>query len=272
MPVATSPRRLCPQKSGCGHRATSPLPNGKGSPEESAIYLSLVNHGPQSASALSSSTLVKRTYVYAVCKSLINQGLVKEEKKGKTTFFAPLSPDHLLTIAEDQKQKAILATRTLEQFLPELKTKYSNIEVKPVISYYEGLEGIKKVYLDTLTSPITEPLLALVETSKVHPDIYDWVTQTYVHKRIEAGINVKAIVASGSKTKAYTQLDPKELRETKIIDGKNFPFEHEINLYGHKLAIINHNKNTTPIGIIIENEYIATTFRSWFNLTWSLLP
>mgnify|MGYP001561312451 CR=1 FL=1 len=242
------------------------------SSEETAIYLSLLNNGPQSASSLSSSSKVKRTYVYAVTKSLASLGLVKEEKKGKTTIFIPLSPDHLLTLAEDQKQKSILAARNLENLLPSLKTKFAHQETKPVVTYYEGIEGIKKIYLDTLNLSLNNELFALVETSKVHPDIYQWVTKHYASKRITAGIRVKAIVASGPKTETYTQLNKAELRETKVIDSKNFPFEHEINVYGHKLAIINHNKKTSPLGIIIENEYIATTFRSWFNLTWSLLP
>lgn len=235
--------------------------------EQAEIYQSLLEIGPQTATKLSQNSSVQRTYIYNLSKQLAELGLVTIEKQGRTTLFTAQSPDLLLSLAETQKQKANQAQRALEGLLPSLKHKYALSEKRPVVTYYEGLEGIKKTYRDTLREG--QPVLALVETSKVHPDVYSWVTSTYAKKRIDAGIHVKAIVASGTKTSQYTRLDEKELRETKVIPSGKFPLEHEINIYGNKLAIINHNKNQEILGIIIDNPIIANTFRSWFNLTWN---
>lgn len=245
------------------------LINAGFSPEQSEIYLSLLEHGPQTAISLAKTTKVKRTYVYKICQELANQNYIIVEQKGHTTIFSPLSPNIIINKLSEKKNQIESAEIGINNLLPSLLSKFRLIDKKPIITYYEGIEGIKKVYLDTLSE--NKPILALVETSKVNPEIYQWVTNIYAPNRIKQQISVKAIVTTGSKTKKYTELNNTELRQTKTISSDQFPFEHEVNIYGNKLAIINHNKNGPLIGIIIENTQIATTFRSWFNLTWSKL-
>jgi sugar-specific transcriptional regulator TrmB len=236
------------------------------SAEEAQVYMSLIESGAQSATQLGLGTNVARTYVYAVTKSLIAKNLAKESKRGRLTVFEATSPDHLLSLIEAKKLEVTAAERELEGVLGVLKSKFSSVEAKPVVTYFEGVEGIKKVYKDTLS--VGQPILALVETSKVHPEIYEWVTKEYAPRRIQARISVKAIVTSGPSTEAYTELNEREFRETRLVDSSQFPFEHEINIYGDKLAIINHNKESKLIGIIIENKATSDTFKSWFGLTW----
>jgi sugar-specific transcriptional regulator TrmB len=239
------------------------------SPEQSEIYLSLIEHGSQTAIGISKTTKVKRTYVYKICQELAHQNLINIEQKSRTTFFTPLSPNIILNKLSEKKSQIESAQIGLNSLLPSLLSKFRLIDEKPIITYYEGIEGIKKVYLDTLSE--NKPILALVETSKVDPDVYQWITQTYAPERIKHQISVKAIVTTGTKTEKYTNLDKAELRQTKVISNDKFPFEHEINIYGNKIALINHHKNSQLIGIIIDNSQIATTFRSWFNLTWNQL-
>jgi len=239
------------------------------SEEEVDVYTSLLNSGGQSASQLSKTTKVKRTHIYNIASSLVKRGLVSQNKTNGTTIFVPLSPDKLLSLAHDKKDEAERIESTLEAVLPNLKSKYNLAENKPVISFYEGKEGVKKVYLDTISE--AKPILALVETTKVDLEMYKWVTTEYVKMRVKNDIPVKAIVASGLKTKTYIGLDKTELRETKEVPSDKFPFENEINIYGNKVSIINHKKGSKLLGIIIDNPIVANTFRSWFHLTWSRL-
>ncbi len=236
------------------------------SADQTAVYLSLLRHGSQSAGDLAKTTKVKRTYVYSVCKELIKLGLVKIGQVGKTTAFTANSPDLLLNLSEQQQLAVRIAKTNLENVLPELQNLFRLTETKPVIRYFEGLDGVKKTYLDTIKTG--QPLLSIVETSKVDQNVYDWVTTDYVKARIKANISVRAIVASGEKTEIYTSLDEKELRASKIVPKQKFPFENEIIVYGEKVAIVKHKRGTKLLGIIIDNAEIATTFRSWFELTW----
>lgn len=236
------------------------------SADQTAIYLTLLSSGPQSAISLAKLSGIKRTYIYHLCKELEKEGHIKLAQKGRTTYFSAQSPDLLLAKAQEKKALAETALLTLQSILPELQSKYRLTDTKPVVSYFEGLEGIKKVYLDTLTA--TTPILALVETSSVEPEIYQWVTKEYVKERIKKGINVQAIVETGDKTSSYIAKNEAELRESKTVPATKHPFEHEINIYDDKVALINHRAGTKLLGIIIDNKDVATTFRSWFELTW----
>lgn len=234
--------------------------------EEADIYLSLLNKGEQSASDLSKSTKVKRTYIYSVSASLIKKGLISQVKKGKTTVFNPMSPDKLLTLAHEKKQKAEQAEQTLEAILPNLKTKYSSVEAKPIITYYEGYEGIKKVYLDTIKEEKT--IYAFLQNSDIDSDFRVWLKETYVKLRANKKIDAKVILASGEYVKDYIKRSPDLLREVKIIPSSQYPFQVEVNIYGNKIAFMNYHGKSNPVGIIIENEYIAKTMLAFFKLTW----
>ena len=239
------------------------------SPEKATLYLTLLNNGPQTAISLAKLSGIKRTYVYHLSQELAKENLIKLTQKGRTTFFSALSPDTLLARAQERQSQARLAMAGLEAALPDLQSKYRLSDTRPVVSYFEGVEGVKKVYRDSLTSKT--PILALVETSEVEPNVYKWVTTEYVQDRIAAKIPVQAIVTTGDLTTTYTKKDEAELRETKTISSKEFPFEQEINIYDDKVAIINHKSGSKLLGIIISDPTITNTFRSWFHLTWAKL-
>lgn len=235
-------------------------------PEQVDIYESLLTHGSQTASSLAKTTKVQRTYIYRVAQELVAKGLVAMDTKGKTALYVPQSPDHLLTQAEEMKTKATQAQKALEGILPSLKTKYQAIEAKPTITYYEDVEGIKKVYMDTIKEG--KPILAILHPDKIDPDVHAWLDEEYIKKRLAANIEAKVIVPSGQETKEYQARNISEKRVTKVVDGSKYHFEHEINIYGTKVAIINHRKGADLIGIIIDNPVIANTFRAWFMLSW----
>src|SRR3989344_2602400 len=119
------------------------------SKDEVEIYLSLLELGAQSASSLASNTKVKRTYTYRIARGLADKGLITEAKRGKATVFEPNSPDHLANLAEAKKLEAQQAQSSLEGILGSLKGKYSLIDEKPMVTTFEGIAGLKKVYLDT---------------------------------------------------------------------------------------------------------------------------
>lgn len=236
--------------------------------EAAEIYQALLEKGPQTAIGLAKSTKVKRTYVYAVTRDLITQGLVTQDKQGRTTQFVAQSPDHLLKLAESQKLAAEQAQTALENVLPQLKSQYALSETKPVVTYYEGREGIKKVFQATLSSK--SEILAFVGTQKPDQEIWDWLRNSYTKQRIDAKIPVKVIVATGKKMTEYTQKDKQELRQTKIVDSKTYFIGPEINIFDNKIALMQYYSGDTLLGTIIENQSIADTFRSWFKLTWNI--
>lgn len=237
------------------------------SKEEADIYMSLLNKGEQSAADLSKSTKVKRTYIYSVSASLIKKGLISQVKKGKTTVFNPMSPDKLLTLANDKKQKAEQAEQTLEAILPNLKTKYEVIDNKPVVTYYEGIEGIKKVYKDILNTNEDILLFRSIYDDK-NPEI-DTIVLKQIEEQVKRGIKTRTITPLEKATKdIFLNFDESRLVERHVIKSDHLNLPAQIIIYGSKVALISLRKEI--IVTLLDNQDISNTLRENFELVWEL--
>jgi sugar-specific transcriptional regulator TrmB len=242
------------------------LTNAGLTPEQADIYLSLLTHGTQSVGQLTKTTKVQRTYIYKVCQELIIRGLIAQTKKDRGTTFSPLSPDYLLSYSEEQKSKVQQAQAALEGILPTLKDKFSAIEEKPVITYFEGIEGIKKVYMDTIK--VGKDIKAILQTSEVDDNIQTWLDKIYIKERLKLKLRAKVIVSSGKWSERYRSKNDEFFRETILVPGDIFPFKHEVDIYGDKIAFINYKKGESLIGIIVDNKQISKTMEALFDLAW----
>lgn len=235
--------------------------------EQVDIYLSLITHGAQSAGQLAKSTKVQRTYIYKICQELIKKGLITQSKKDRGTTFNPNSPDHLLAIAEEHKSKANQAQTALEGILSELKEKYSAIEEKPVITHYEGIEGLKKVYSDIIKTKKDILLFRSLYDDK-YPEI-DNLVSNHITKQIEAGIHTRTITPLEKDTKdIYLNSDHQRLVSRHIVRNSLFTLPAQIIVYGNKVAII--SLRSKIISTLIDNKDICDTFRQLFELQWTL--
>lgn len=237
-------------------------------PEQVDIYQSLLTHGAQTASSLAKTTKVQRTYIYRVAQELVGKGLVAMDKKGQTTLYVPQSPDHLLAQAEEQKIKATQAQTALEGILPSLKTKYQAIEVKPVVTHYEGEEGNMKANLAVLAEK-KEILAYLLINPSIDRQMADFWKQ-YYEIRLRDNIRVRAITPNTKDGIEYVKRDKKELRETKLVPKELFPVSIEKNIVGNKVVFF-ATKNGVLTATIIENKQIADSERAFFELAWKKL-
>ena len=235
--------------------------------DEVTIYLSLLDHGTQSAIALSKSTPIKRTYVYNICKNLIEKGLVSENKTNRTTIFSANSPDHLLTLAANLKTQAELAEKNIESVLDTLKVKFSVVEERPVITYYEGLLGLKKIYRDILNEGQNILLFRSIYDDK-RTDLNEIISKQ-IESQVKAGIHVQTITPLEATTKnIYLNFDKKRLVKRRITQNNNFSLPSQIIIYADKTAIISLKDKI--IITLINNKDISDSHRKIFSTLWDL--
>lgn len=234
------------------------------SPEQVQIYQSLLKNGPQSASQLSRTTKVQRTYIYRVAQELVAKGLVSLGKKEQTSIFSPLSPDHLLTQAEAAKQSAIQAQTALEGILPSLKNQFAAIEDKPVITYFEGVEGVKKVFAD-IYAPKNEPVYGCVDLVKSNEAIPGYIVNKLIPLRVRNKVYAKTILSKSKLAQSVAKKDKTSLRQSRIINGTRFPLPAEIDVYEDKVAMLSFAKGKF-VGVLVQNKDIAQSLKSIFKL------
>lgn len=234
------------------------------SKEQIDVYQSLLKHGNQTAIALSKTTKVKRTYVYKICEELIAKGLAKEIKQGRTTLFTPLSPDLLLDQAQAKRQQLEQTILSLESVLPNLKSQYQLVENKPLVTYYEGKHGLHKILSDVF-KPKNEPVYGCVDLEIVEKNIPDYYFKDIVPVRIKNQVFSKAFFARSNKAEELSANNKTSLRETVLLDKDKYPIPAEIDVYEDKIALLNYKRGKF-VGVLIENEDLATSLKSIFRL------
>ncbi|MBI2639202.1 hypothetical protein HYW83_06485 [Candidatus Peregrinibacteria bacterium] len=221
--------------------------------KEAKIYLALLELHESLPSSIARRARVKRPTTYVILEQLQRRGLVSYIKKGKLLYFQALDPHAFL---EDQNNKY----RALERALPELISLHAKLSATPQMSIFEGEEGLIKIMEDTLTAK-TE-LLCWADVSLAVNSLRNYYP-TYIAKKVKRKIWLRGVFCYDPMAVRFKKRGKEELREIYLIPKEKFPFKNEINIYDDKIAIISHEDQ---IGVIIQNQNIADTQRSIFEL------
>lgn len=234
--------------------------------KEADVYELLLKLGEVPAGQLIKESKLKRATVYKVLGSLEEKGLVTKKDIEKIIHFRPESPTQLTELAERQYKNLERAKDEVQSILPQLMSSYTLMVERPIVTTFEGVEGLKKIYEDTIREK--KPIFAVHQLEELDPDLLLWLRKSYVPRRVKLNIHAYVIVASGPEAKNYQKRNQISNRTTVMVPEDEFPFQHEINIYGDKIAFINGRKDTKLLGIIIQHPATAKTMKSWFDLTW----
>jgi sugar-specific transcriptional regulator TrmB len=231
------------------------------SPKEASVYLATLELGSGTTISIAKKANIKRTTGYDVLMELKTKSLVYETTQGSKRLFIAQDPEKL---RKELERKAALFLDALPQF----KSIYNIRAIKPKIRFYEGVEGVKEVYADTLKYSGEFLAFGSEDIMKMVGD--DWMNG-FIKKRIKKGIRVRAILPHTDFTNARLhENDPKELRATKLLDRKKYPFSIEIDIYGHSKISLISAKET--LAVIIESSEIYNTLKLIFEALWDNLP
>lgn len=113
------------------------------SEKEAKLYIAALQLGSGSVQEIAKKADVKRPTAYVVLDQLVQKGLVSKKPSGGGHDYIAESPEKLETLVDQQKF-------ALSNALPLLKDIYKEEQARPHVKIYEGLEGMKKVYFDTV--------------------------------------------------------------------------------------------------------------------------
>lgn len=240
-------------------------------PDQALIYEALLKNGPLKASKVHQKTPLKRGLVYKLLEDLVQLGLVeKAEEPGKVAIFSPSHPLKLRDLAETKERQAKDAQVALDGVLSELTSSYNLMIGKPGVRFFEGLEGIKKVLDDTITSNPGKMLRTFSDVAGYSMYLKDWNTQYYAPERKKRGVFEKVIIPNDAKALEYMHgYKSNDVTDILFINHALYPFKTEINIYEDKVSFVTFSP-TAHMGVIVENKEIFNTLSSVFNFTWEL--
>ncbi len=231
--------------------------------EEAKVYLSLLELGSAYVSAIAKKAGVHRVGCYHTLGNLAEKGLVSSFTRNNIKHFAVQNPQILVNKVEERFLKA-------QKMLPELLSITNALAYKPKIHYYEGLEGIKNIFEDTLKAE--KELLGYTNLAKLPDVVTEEFLRDYAKRKVEKKLKTRMLSPISKDALKYLGryypegFDP-NLVEILFVNPKEFMFEYEINIYENKVSLVSLNPDEL-MGMIIESPVYAKTQRAIFSLAW----
>jgi len=231
--------------------------------KEASVYLAILALGQGTASRIALKAHIARTTVYEVLSSLFDKGLVTLTGKEPKQEYVAESPDNFQIYIEKELGKIQKDFNNAKNILiPQLKSLH-NVGNRPKVMFYEGKEGLEKVYEDTLTSH--ETIRAYANVDEMHEALPNYFPE-YYKRRTNKGIHIRAIFPANQAGFERAKCDKNEARESALVPADKFYFSPEINIYDDKVMIASWKEK---LGIIIESKEIADSMKKIFELAWS---
>lgn len=232
--------------------------------DEATIYNVLLEGGFMPARTVATRANIGRPLTYKILDDLIIKGVVeKKDTAGKISLFAPIHPRELEKLLEKKKNDIENTKKALDESIGQMISKYNLFIGKPNVQFYEGIEGIKKVALDSLTSQTD--ICSFIDTDTLL-EIYPDLNKEYVGKRINNNIKKKIISTDSSIVREIAKTDDKNFTEQRIVN-KKIHFATITMIYDNKISYITLDPKK-HIGVIIEDPDIYKTNKSIFDYIW----
>jgi sugar-specific transcriptional regulator TrmB len=231
------------------------------SDNEISAYIALLELGKGTVSQISRKASLNRTTGYDILGRLVSKKLVSISGKEPKQEYLAESPDQLENLISDEFEKRQRELDSARQAIPELKSMH-NVAGRPQIRFYEGTDGLKQVYEDTLTSH--EPIRAYASVDDVHAALPGYFPDYYKRRTIK-NIPIRAIFTDNTEGRNLAKHDKEEIRESAFVSAEKYGFHPEINIYDNKIMIASWREK---LGIIIESGEIADAMKKIFELAW----
>lgn len=223
------------------------------------VYLAALEVGTGSAVDIAKKAQLPRTTVIEILEALYSMGLVSYVTKGRRRVYAAEPPEKLKALLKERE-------RNLQAVLPELKSLVSTKGRRPRVRVYEGIEGVKTVFEDTLTvhDKQLRGILSMADLYKIPGKEF---MDDYVKRRIDGGIKLHVI---RSETKEIEETWPTSTRENRELRyaPPQFVFTMTTYIYNKKVGIIGTEEEN--FGMIIESEDFYQTQRNLFEVLWQV--
>lgn len=236
-------------------------------PLEQSMYLNGISMPPRPVSALAKQTGATRQNAYNVVRSLQEKGLCWNlgGEYGRKIMFA--EPDKLMELYASQLKKLSSIESELKSASKELaQKKYTGPIVQTRVQYFEGIEGVRKLYSDSLTTK--EKLIRTAVYQGIYERFGREYVDNYIQERYKRKIKNKIMYAHPlERFNALYEPDPTNNREVRI-PPKSVNFDSMIMIYDSRVAIITMAKEI--FGTLIESVDYSNTMKSWFDTIWGI--
>lgn len=233
--------------------------------KERRVMESLFKLGNCTVNQISKETLINRTALYHTLELLIKKGLVTQIEKDKISYYESITIEQYEKWT-DTKIEALKQASKKDLAMFSSVKKDKKISLYADVKYFEGTEGIKNFFADSIYNNKDKKILTITDYESGYAELGDWFTEVYLPERVRKGVSVHSILPDSPIGRSYVKSAKELLREMCFVDiFKDLGMEMAV--YDSKVAITVFDKKH-PIGVIIKNDIIANAFREIYKYIW----
>lgn len=226
-------------------------------------YLAMINSGPASILEISKRSGINRSMLYEIIDSLIEQGLVYKSVRKKKIKFVARKPEVILDLLAKKVTQ-------FEELLPMLKSLSTNGTFLPIISFHEGINGIKQAYLAAIHSKENR-LFAFVGVESLLSrslELEKFWDEEFKKERKKHNVFGRLIVPNNAAGRKFQSKDNQNFRESRLIDADAFNFPAEVLLFDDFSTFISYTQHE-EFAIQIKSKSITDTLKMVWWFTWN---
>jgi len=236
------------------------------------IYLILAKKGELTVPEIVKNIDLSRAVVYDCLSELLVKDFLDYRKDGRRAYYSIKHPLKLKDLAEEKKRESNLFADELNNVIGSLTGSYNLLQNKPGVRFFEGEEGLREVWWDTLNQKKEKKeILSFCDISKIN-EVVPELNQEWIKSRVKLGILDKIITVPTEKNKLLSQDQRRTLEEIRFIKsdiGINFD-NTIVDIYEDRVAYTTLEEGNI-IGVILQDKNIYNLQRNIFNLVWESL-
>lgn len=232
------------------------------------LYMSLLqNRGKFSpASAIALRNGFDRNTTRHNCDQLVKRGFLKCKRDGKTYLYTAEPPERVLDLIKVEEKKINEWKKDFKRNLGYLNAIMNPDALIPGAEFYNGFEGVVKVYEDTLTEG--KEIFCYENIEHMTAEMKEYILKDYIPRRAANNIFIKVLSPDNPSHQKTRSEDKKFNRETRFISENEFKLQIEVNIYGNKCAFFSYKSNEM-FAVIVESKSIAESMKMIFMNIWN---
>lgn len=233
--------------------------------KEIATYLILLENGASTVQDISRATGVNRVSVYSALDELKQKGLVTESRKGKKKLFVAEDPENLERLVAQKQEEVKFEQQLLQNtILPMLRAIDINQESKPQIKFFEGAEGIYKVFDEYILKNRDVINCGSYETASIVVSEKD---ELAYFQEIKARKIFYRMILEDTPLNHKFALAAKGIAHTKFLPAET-KISADVVISGSVTALISYDRKTATV---IEDASIAQAIKMYLDFMWERL-
>jgi sugar-specific transcriptional regulator TrmB len=235
---------------------------------EIEIYLALIKTGAQTVKQISEAARINRTTTYRYLESLAEKELIEWIIGKRGQMARATSPDNLNLFLKSRLNGLSDTKNALPSLVSELKKIQPVQKFATQIRYFEGEEGLKQMIWNTLkTKEVLRSYSILGRREVINAKFEDDFENEWVRRGLKDRLITNETKLDYIRDRMVANY--KSAINMRIIPSSRFYITNDIAIYNNVVSIASLEKGNL-VGVEIENEEIAKTQKSIFEIVWEV--